>query len=340
MQPIALRLFDVDIRIETNDPKLVQLFHQLYSEMLIAPTEVRPAVRNSRFIRTATTTMLQIGDKEWQLPAPYPKFAHNLIWYDAVQHTRSHLLLHAAGIAHNEEGTLLIGHSMSGKTTLSLALMQRGMRLLTDDVVGIDYANNELCALARQVQIRPKTHRLLNLTTTPTIHASSPYPLKNLFILSDNTPQPTHQLMLDLQAAPLAWQQQLQKHASVQNFTLATLGKGWIRCRLNLLESAARCYQAIEQLCAAHDVLIYDVQSSAARVPTFAEKPIIRPIPPSEAAFQLLPHIQNRTLATQFGGEIPLYMTILKQLQNTRCYYLQVGTPQDTSTQLFDLLSS
>lgn len=339
MQQIALRLFDVDLLVETNDPKLSQLFHQLYSEMMVAPKEVRPSVRRSHFIRSATTTILQVGDSAWHLPTPYPKFAHNLIWYDAVQHIRSHLLLHAAGIAYNGNGALLVGYSMSGKTTLSLALMQRGAQLLTDDAIAIDYAKGELCALARQVQVRPKTRQLLNLLTDPKITPSPPYPLKHLFILDNQTAQPPAQFLMDVQVVPLAWQQGLKALSCVDKFNIAQVDTGWWRCHLHLNQPAAQCYPLLEQLCVQHNVLIYDVQSNEERTPHFADVASFRPIPPSQAAFQLLPHIQNRTLAQQFGDEIPLYTTILHLIKDTICYQLQVGTPSDTSRKLIELLN-
>ncbi len=328
------------ILLEANISQLIQLFQRLYHKLAIPLAETRPSVRHSRVTYTKSQTRLQIDDGKWELPTAYPKLIHNIVWYDAVRHVRSHMVLHGAGIAHNGQGTLLLGHSMSGKTTLSLALMQRGAKLLTDDVIGIEYASGALCALARQVQIRPKTHQLLNLPTTPIIQPSPPYPLKNLFLVGNSTPPLAHQLRLDVQAAPLAWQQQLEQHPNVQRLTLTTLGKGWLRCQLALSESAARCYPAIEQLCDEHGVLIYDVQTVAEREASFADRAVIRPIPPSEAAFQLLEHAQNRALSQQFGGEIPLYMTVLAQLQNTACYHLQIGTPADTSKKVFDLLSA
>jgi hypothetical protein len=339
MQQVALRLFDVDLLLESNDTKLIELFQRFYYQLAIVPAELREPVRRSRFVHSESETTLQIGDTHWQLSASYPKFVHNLIWYDAVQHIRSHLLLHAAGIAYNGEGSLLVGHSMSGKTTLSLALMQEGATLLTDDAISIDYAKGELHAVARQVQIRPKTYRLLNLPAPPVMQPSPAYPLKNLFILGNGEPEPAHQMLLDIDAAPSAWEQQLQQHPSVQQLTLTPVNTGWLCCRLVLNEPAARCYPAIEQLCAIHGVLIYDVRSVSERVPTFGVEAVTRPIPPSEAAFQILPHIQNRTLANQFGGEMTLYLTILTLLQHTRCYHLQVGTPENTSREVFDLLS-
>lgn len=340
MDQIALRLFDVDLLLECNDEMLLAMFQRLYHQMAIDPAAVRPDVRRSRFVHHGSQTTLQIADQSWQLVNPHPRFAHNLIWYDAVQQMRSHLLLHAAGIMYDGAGSLLVGYSMSGKTTLSLAMMGAGAQLLTDDAVGICYATRELDALARQVQIRPKTRQLLDLPATITICPSQPYPLKYLFILGHNDPPPPHQLLLDVQIAPEVWQMQLRNLPCVKQLSISPVSEGWLRCQLHLSASAASCYPVVEQLCATHGVLIFDVQAADERTSTFGEKAEIRPITPSTAAFQLLPHLQNRSLAQQLGGEVPLYLSILNLIQATHCYQLTVGTPADTTNKLFQLFAA
>lgn len=53
----------------------------------------------------------------------------------ALLNQRGHLVLHAAAAANEQGAVVLAGHSCSGKSTLLAALLQRGWRLLADDLV-------------------------------------------------------------------------------------------------------------------------------------------------------------------------------------------------------------
>lgn len=334
-----MRLLDADLHLTTNSDPLHAHFRRLYSALEIPESALRSDARRSQFIVGRDCTLLQLPDRRWELPAPYPDFAHNLIWYDGVQSVRSHLVLHAAAVAHAGQAALIVGRSMSGKTTLTLALHKDGARLLTDDAVGLNYATGELQAVARQVQIRPKTRTLLDLPHDPVVRPADPQPLAALFLLDNHAQPPNHTLMLDVQHAPPAWREQLTRLPAVQTVRFKAAGTGWVRAWVELTVSADRAYAPIEQLCAQHDVLIYNVQTEPDRPPQFAEVPIVWPLAASDAAFHLLPHLQNRTVAQQHGGEIPLYLKIAALLKNTRCYRLTVGSPQKTSAAVLATLN-
>jgi len=87
-------------------------------------------------------------------------------------------LLHGASLATPDgRGIALLGRSLAGKSTLTLELLRRGWRLLSDDLTVVDHAADVPACLRRfdrPVGIRERTRRQLGwLDTLPAVGAAA-----------------------------------------------------------------------------------------------------------------------------------------------------------------------
>lgn len=73
----------------------------------------------------------------------------------AVRESVGLLWIHGACLMRDEDCILLVGDTGTGKTTLSLGLVSRGFRLLTDDIILIDLSRRQIIPMPRCPKIRP-----------------------------------------------------------------------------------------------------------------------------------------------------------------------------------------
>lgn len=66
---------------------------------------------------------------------------------------RNVLFMHAAGVATDKHGYLFPAHGGTGKTTLSIALLGHGYRLLGDDLLFVDIANGKVHSYQRPLHL-------------------------------------------------------------------------------------------------------------------------------------------------------------------------------------------
>jgi hypothetical protein len=87
--------------------------------------------------------------------------AYNLVMTDLHGLVGDHFLLHASCVTRGNRALLISGPSTYGKTTLALRLVDRGFRLVADDVTVIDRASGGPVGFDRPVNLRPGTRRTL-----------------------------------------------------------------------------------------------------------------------------------------------------------------------------------
>lgn len=66
----------------------------------------------------------------------------------------THLIFHAAALAHNNNGVILCGQSGSGKSSLAAWLTASGFQYLTDEVVALPIDGEEISGLCRSVVLK------------------------------------------------------------------------------------------------------------------------------------------------------------------------------------------
>jgi HprK-related kinase A len=91
------------------------------------------------------------------LPLPqdqaFPILEWGLNWC-VYSHCQQHLVIHAAGVEKGGRAVLLPAPPGSGKSTLCAAMINRGWRLLSDELAIFDLASGKLLPLARPVSLK------------------------------------------------------------------------------------------------------------------------------------------------------------------------------------------
>ncbi len=80
------------------------------------------------------------------------------LYHLLVEHARPGWLLHAAALERGEAAVVLAGPSGAGKTTLALALLARGWRLVTEEIVLIE-RSGLVTGLARPIHVASESTR-------------------------------------------------------------------------------------------------------------------------------------------------------------------------------------
>ena len=104
----------------------------------------------------------------------YPMFEWGLNWCISHQ-AHQYLILHAAVVEKNDRAVIMPGAPGSGKSTLCAGLVQRGWRLLSDEMALISPKDGRVTALARPVGLKNESIDVIrrfapNAAIGPTTH--------------------------------------------------------------------------------------------------------------------------------------------------------------------------
>lgn len=87
--------------------------------------------------------------------------AYGLVFRAALDLTERFVVLHAAALERDGRALLIAGPSESGKTTLTLALLRRGYRLLSDDFTPLERTSGRVHPFLKALGVRPGPGRAL-----------------------------------------------------------------------------------------------------------------------------------------------------------------------------------
>jgi len=358
----AFRWLDVSVVIQSDAPDVIGLFDRAYERFRTTAVDAPALVCQ---VWTSPTTggpalvlngqRFPVQDSTW-----LPDYAYTRILNAALAQVQSHYLFHAAALSHAGQGLLLAGPAGRGKTTLTLALLDRGYTFLSDDLAAIGRADGWLHPFPRRLGVRPGAWALLGDARAPherelwDVESLRPgalgtaCPARFLFALADpgdNAPaEPALYLTLDrLDAALLA---DLRAIAGVDGVTTLTplptgepvrvsgRGRGeeqWLPVVRLDVTAGADVEPAIEAVCARHGRLLLDAARGAeAAPPDFTRSPDLEPLAPAEGAWELLRRLRggaHSALVQQvFDGRLPrLYLALAELAAGMACYRLTVG---------------
>jgi hypothetical protein len=106
--------------------------------------------RNKRLTHRNRTIEKIVYALEWQIVS------------DLIRQNKSILKFHAASLSVNGNGYLFIGDSGTGKTSLSISLLQNGWNFLSDEFGLLDPESFELLPFPRNLIIKPHHHKYFN----------------------------------------------------------------------------------------------------------------------------------------------------------------------------------
>lgn len=352
----TFRFFDVDLILQTDSTDFLRQFTQAFRRFQVAddPSDTGTLLSCSLLTSTGATQsqpVLLIDDQAWpiyQVPQ-WTGYVQQIILNAVATRIKSHYLIHAGVVSAANRGLMLAGNSFLGKTTLVLALMQCGFRFLSDETAALGRSDGRVYPFPRSFQIRPGSLPLTGLCPTET-------PNERNKILTD-----VEQLFPDKlgQAVPLTHIVVLHNSAESENrssgagYKVAILIDritdpflGALRQLRGLTDFAvglkhnypllkfrtAHRHAALTQidlLCREHDILLMDVVIRADTPPNFIGPAQLEPIPPSQAALELLSRFQggyNSAIVQGLEGcSSRLYLDLAEMIGDAQCFSLETG---------------
>ena len=157
--------------IQTDATDYLELLRETYSHFLVEiPNHKGQVPFNASFSLKqedqSTHPQLIINGEVMQFEdnrVLQSEYVHSLILSSLYSLVRSHYLFHAAALTFKEKGIILTADSGYGKTTLALALVQRGFRFLSDEIAAVGRKDGLLYPFPRGLHIRDNTFNLLDL---------------------------------------------------------------------------------------------------------------------------------------------------------------------------------
>ena len=369
-QPHTFRFFDVDLRLETDSSAFIAAFDTLYVRLRVAASAARgtgyAATFRSGAGPPATLTLDGVDYAVTASPRLLPLLV-DVVATATLAQVRSHHLYHGATLAHGDRACLIVGASGFGKTTLALALAQRGLRLLSDEL-GAVTASGRVSPFARTVRLRPPTPALLDLppATVRTdghgrlLHdaahtgaepTSPPPKLTHLFIL-DHSPDHASGAAGEcgsrilLAGAPSSLERALHRMPGVAAVSHRMAGNVRLSEVITASTAPPATIVAIRRRCVQARVLVLDVTPVAAAQPVFAATPQVASIPTAAALLATLPHLIGGPLAALrtaavTGASPPaaaMMATLAGAFSPVRCFRLQPGPPGATADRILALM--
>lgn len=86
-------------------------------------------------------------------PSHWAAFTYFAVCRIVAERVRTHFLIHGAALSHRGQGIVLAGDPGHGKSTLTLALVRRGCRFLSDEFAALGRADRLLHPFPRNLQL-------------------------------------------------------------------------------------------------------------------------------------------------------------------------------------------
>jgi len=158
------------IRLQTQEINVVRGLQELYGDFPVCQPDVfvdfHITLKNPSLLRRwIRPQVVCLFDGEAPFPPlsteqAYPLLETCLNWYIYAE-VYNFLIIHAGAVEKNGYAAILPGKSGAGKSTLTSALVNRGWRLLTDELTLISLTTNEIIPLARPVSLKNQSITIL-----------------------------------------------------------------------------------------------------------------------------------------------------------------------------------
>ena len=150
-------------RIQTRIPSVIQNLYQLYQnntlslEPVFADFHIRLEAAKGLRRWMKPQVFFYLDEKIPFKPLPYDQAYPMLEWgmnWCISNHAHQYLILHAAVVEKNEQAIVMPARPGAGKSTLTAGLVNRGWRLLSDELALICPDTFDLISLSRPVNLK------------------------------------------------------------------------------------------------------------------------------------------------------------------------------------------
>ncbi len=359
MQKLQLRFFDVQVEILSDSEAFLAQLARVYGRF----QEDGPA---PPFGSRQTYSVL-VGDgnrwgspvfvkdgRAWRAPSPeaLTAYAGEAILHGAMRGVRTHQLIHAGAAAWQGDGVLLAADSGGGKTSLTLALVQRGFGFLSDEIGAIGRSDGRLHPFPRALRLRSEAlalapdaqpaaggPRWLDIEALAPDSQSPAVPLRYVFVLEDGPGEPPapngspyrslEVLVSRLDRGLLEAVGRIEGVRDVRR----NASMGFPEIRLEAADRMAALAE-IEALCEAAGVLILNIAKRPLKAPDFSHPLAVERLFTSQAVMALLQQFQpghrSALLQEELGGSpVRLFRELAGLLGKVSCFRLRGGTTEE-----------
>lgn len=141
--------------LETDDERHEWMFRRLWEPFVTTKTASTPIpIRFEGWGPDATFRLADNNPVNAQTPWRCAIESRNQLIADAFDRAEGLIDIHAAALEREGRGLLLVGPLSAGKTTFALELMERGFKLLSDDMAPIDLRSGQILPLPKPLVIK------------------------------------------------------------------------------------------------------------------------------------------------------------------------------------------
>jgi hypothetical protein len=362
MQQINLKIYDVAAHITSDANHLIAPFALMYDRFRIEDFAGLPRPPLEFSLLTGCDNawgrpILVLDGHGWPMDGTkgLQSFAYDVILNAILAQVRSHLLIHAAVVAKANEAIILAGDSGHGKTTLALALVRRGYRILSDELAALGRADHLVHSFPRGLHIRPGTLERLGWTAPPRLpsHGSdtltvdiedlapgclaAPARVRHVIILN-NLQQPNQETDESLERELGIFVDRTDPRLLEAARRIDGVTKVWetIEMGCPVIRIIARRRMAtlkeIESACRGLQILILDVSKRALRVPAFDQPAELTPISKSQAVMELIRQFQpgHRSTLLEQGSSTQVFVELVDMIDQADSFQLRAGPLEET----------
>jgi hypothetical protein len=344
------RIFDQEIELRSDHADTLAIMDVMFRRFAVADNDGE-ALRYDVLTKLGGRAGIHTKDFTYivEQPSLLPSQAHGIILRHTLRQIRSHLLFHAAALSRSGKGIILAADSGCGKTTLTLALVRQGFKMLSDETAALSLSNGELAPYPRCLWVRAGTHRIfqqigwdlpshqiaLKKSDRTAIHLSA--------ALMGNNCQPRYLIIT---------QRPDEGDERICDITLDTLpDRLWADLQARGIEpvrvqgfpvfkAKEKHMNKIYDACEQHNVLVLDVEETAVAPSYYENTPQLQEISKLTAAISLLRYFLGsyRSVIVQHQGSAAgLIQPLVKILAPVKCYKLTPGKLEQTVEIINDL---
>jgi hypothetical protein len=172
---VGLRFLSLRIDVETNVGTVVSFCRDLYGRFL-----------DSRGEAACTLRVEQTGAESFRVrDSAIDATFQDSSWTTGIVAARlleavgnrvdTHDLFHGAALSRGGRGLILSGESGFGKSVLTLSLVRRGWKFLSDEIAVVDANGPQLSPFPKAIEIRTEAARLVGLTSEQEVRRSGKF---------------------------------------------------------------------------------------------------------------------------------------------------------------------
>jgi len=365
-----ISVFDQDVCIQTDSTIYSELLQMTYSHFLTnRPDLDRQASFNDFFNRdNAGGPCFIINGQERHLHNPEllrSEYIHALILNSIYANISSHYLHHAAALSNKDEGMILTADSGYGKTTLTLALVQKGFRFLSDEIAAIGRKDGMIYPYPRGLHIRKETLQLLDISLPEEKTArwfgkylvdiddifpgmiGSPVKISHIIVLKSdgarlNSSSP-HEFRAVIDHTDPVFLRQINDHPDIIHVQ-ESVENGY-PCLVVETARRMKVVSFFEELCSQHGIVLLDLVKREEQMPEFAPSVECQKISRSQAALELLRRFLGGHKTALLDAEnnqdsTRLLYDLASLIKDADCYQLTVGPLKEMVDLISDIVYS